>query len=101
MEKVLHLQQQLAANSTGDGQEKTRNWTLRRNLQELFGVLQLPVATDGRSHGGMLEYNPDRLDEYVQALRDAVVRGAHTQDPKRRNMVVDKVMKELSDMDVS
>ncbi|KAF9360318.1 hypothetical protein BGX34_007851 [Mortierella sp. NVP85] len=111
-EKVQQLQQQLAANNAwgssssaqpGDSQEKARNWTLRQNLRDLFGVLQLPVAaTDaqGRNHGDVLEYNPDRLDEYVQALRDTVVRSG-TQDAKRRNLVADRVLKELADMDVS
>ncbi|KAK3814420.1 MAG: hypothetical protein J3Q66DRAFT_389726 [Benniella sp.] len=112
-EKVQQLQQQLAANNAwgssssssaqpGDSQEKARNRTLRQNLRDLFGVLQLPVAaTDaqGRSHGDVLEYNPDRLDEYVQALRDTVVRSG-TQDAKRRNLVADRVLKELADMDV-
>jgi hypothetical protein len=113
-EKVKQLQQQLAANNAwgssssssaqpGDSQEKARNRTLRQNLRDLFAVLQLPVAaTDaqGRGHGDVLEYNPDRLDEYVQALRDTVARSG-TQDAKRRNLVADRVLKELADMDVS
>ncbi|KAG0214987.1 hypothetical protein BGX31_000949 [Mortierella sp. GBA43] len=116
-EKVQQLQQQLANQSGGggggsggsgpqqanDAHEKSRNWTLRQNLREVFGVLQLPVVAGGGGGGGILEYHPERLDEYVQALRDAVVRShpSPAQDSKRRNMVVDKVLRELADMDVS
>ncbi|KAI8606487.1 hypothetical protein EDD21DRAFT_360835 [Dissophora ornata] len=93
------------------GQEKMRNITLRQNLRDLFGFLQVPVvmsggdSTHGGAQNGVLEWSPDKLDEYVQTLRDAVVgqdvsssSGVLARPPldaKRRNMIVDKVLKEM------
>ncbi|KAI1295003.1 hypothetical protein EDD11_008055 [Mortierella claussenii] len=84
-------------------EEKMRNLTLRQNLRDLFGFLQVPVttspATGGDSHSTLqLDWNSEKLDDYVQALRDSVVGpepSRSTLDVKKRDMVVDKVLREI------
>ncbi|ORZ04050.1 hypothetical protein BCR41DRAFT_426079 [Lobosporangium transversale] len=84
-------------------EEKMRNLMLRKNLRDLFGFLQVPVVSTGGEGGEstnvLLEWNPEKLDEYVQALRDSVV-GTEpirsTLDVKRRDIVVDRVLKEIN-----
>ncbi|KAF9116337.1 Protein Jade-1 [Mortierella sp. AM989] len=84
-------------------EEKKRSSTLRQNLKDVFGILQVPVAQS--SIESIVEWNGDKLDDYVQALRDAVV-GAEpvslagtsvrsVLDVKRRDLVVDRVLKEM------
>jgi len=98
-------------------QEKMRNMSLRDNLRDIFGFLQVSVGlpatgTDSRrgSYGGDSnpEWGSERLDDYVQMLRDTIVgaddsASASTSggsrpvlDVKRRDMIVDRVMKEMS-----
>ncbi|KAG0294112.1 hypothetical protein BGZ98_001902, partial [Dissophora globulifera] len=89
------LQQKFDSLQHAHGQEKMRNLTLRQNLRDVFGFLQVPVVGQEA-----VEWNPDRLDEYVQALRNVVVRPDATAtrpplDAKRRNMIVDRVLKEM------
>ncbi|KAF9937675.1 Zinc finger protein zfp-1 [Mortierella alpina] len=90
------------------GEEKMRNLTLRENLKDLFGYLQVPVASPalegmhghgGGESGGRVDWNAIRIDDYVQALRDAVVGPVNASpsavrvlDTKRRDTIVDKVM---------
>ncbi|KAG0254132.1 hypothetical protein DFQ27_007015 [Actinomortierella ambigua] len=63
--------------------------------------------------GGMIEFQPDRLDSYVQALRDSILGPDETkgkqqppstemsksremvQDAKKRNMIIDRVLREV------
>ncbi|KAG0089749.1 Zinc finger protein zfp-1 [Podila epicladia] len=98
-------------------QEKIRNMNLRQNLRDLFAFMQIPVqlaGSDATQPQETLEFNSDKL-EYVQALRDTIV-GPDSQantpastsstgstaprrvglDPKKRDFVVDKVLKELA-----
>lgn len=90
------------------GEEKMRNLTLRENLKDLFGYLQVPVASSaiegmhangGGESGGKMDWNAVRIDDYVQALRDAVVGPVNASpstvrvlDTKRRDTIVDKVL---------
>ncbi|KAF9557457.1 Protein AF-17 [Mortierella alpina] len=90
------------------GEEKMRNLTLRENLKDLFGYLQVPVASPaiegmhangGSESGGRVDWNAVRIDDYVQALRDAVVGPVNASpsavrvlDTKRRDIIVDKVL---------
>ncbi|KAF9955052.1 Protein AF-17 [Mortierella alpina] len=90
------------------GEEKMRNLTLRENLKDLFGYLQVPVASPameslhangGGESVGRVDWNAIRIDDYVQALRDAVVGPVNASpsavrplDTKRRDTIVDKVM---------
>ena len=85
-----------------------RNLTLRENLKDLFGYLQVPVASPameslhangGGESVGRVDWNAIRIDDYVQALRDAVVGPVNASpsavrplDTKRRDTIVDKVM---------
>ncbi|KAI7819272.1 PHD-zinc-finger like domain-containing protein [Gamsiella multidivaricata] len=100
------LQRKFDSLQHAHGQEKMRNLTLRRNLRALFGFLQVPVVLPGVDHTqSVQEFSAEKLDEYVQALRDAVVGpdaptssgmpSRPTVDAKRRNMVVDRVLKEM------
>ncbi|KAF9088466.1 Protein AF-17 [Mortierella sp. AD031] len=95
-------------------QDKMRNLSLRENLRDIFGFLQvsvgLPVNENRRGSVGEanVEWSAERLDEYVQMLRDTLVgtdsassssssSGARPAlDVKRRDMIVDRVMKEIS-----
>ncbi|KAF9360788.1 Protein Jade-1 [Mortierella sp. AD094] len=82
-------------------EEKKRNSALRQNLRDVFGFLQVPV---GQSEG-VVEWNADKLDDYVQALRDTMVGSDSAPlpgtsarpalDVKRRDLVVDRVLKEM------
>ncbi|KAF9582936.1 hypothetical protein BGW38_010561 [Lunasporangiospora selenospora] len=94
-------------------QEKIRNLTLRENLQTLFGYLQVPVAippgTNDYQGSNVFEWKADKLDEYVQALRDTIIGSEsspggpsmpgvtpkHPLDTRRRDMIVDRVMREI------
>ncbi|KAF9320945.1 Zinc finger protein zfp-1 [Podila horticola] len=99
-------------------QEKIRNMNLRQNLRDLFAFMQIPVqlcpGSDMTQPQETIEFNSEKLDEYVQALRDTIV-GPDSQantpastssagstprrvglDPKKRDFVVDKVLKELA-----
>ncbi|KAF9377907.1 Zinc finger protein zfp-1, partial [Podila verticillata] len=100
-------------------EEKIRNMNLRQNLRDLFAFMQIPVqlaGSDMTQPQETLEFNSEKLDEYVQALRDTIV-GPDSQantpastsstgsaasmrrvglDPKKRDFVVDKVLKELA-----
>ncbi|KAK3847481.1 MAG: hypothetical protein J3R72DRAFT_166039 [Linnemannia gamsii] len=93
-------------------QDKMRNLSLRENLREIFGLLQVSVGLPGmenrRSAQGEAEWSSERLDDYVQMLRDTII-GAESNsssslvggsrpamDAKRRDMIVDRVMKEMS-----
>ncbi|KAG0337356.1 Zinc finger protein zfp-1 [Podila humilis] len=130
------------------GQEKMRNMTLRQNLRDLFSYMQIPVTSSSSTSDhhqqhqhieSTFELQGDKLDDYVQALRDMVVgpntdgssngssssssRQASTPastdipssapanssssssssssrrpglDPKKRDFVIDKVLKELA-----
>ncbi|KAG0269603.1 Protein AF-17 [Linnemannia exigua] len=93
-------------------QDKMRNLSLRENLREIFGLLQVSVGLPGmenrRGAQGEAEWSSERLDDYVQMLRDTIVGAESTSssslaggsrpamDAKRRDMIVDRVMKELS-----
>lgn len=92
---------------------------LRQNLRDLFAFMQIPVqlaGSDTTQPQETLEFSSEKLDEYVQALRDTIV-GPESQantpastsstgsaapmrrvglDPKKRDFVVDKVLKELA-----
>ncbi|KAF9190344.1 hypothetical protein BGZ50_000288 [Haplosporangium sp. Z 11] len=90
-------------------EEKMNNMSLRENLREIFGVLQLtvkPFGTDklqGNANDGEVAWNAENLDTYVQALRDAVV-GPETSpslDPKQMGQIVDRVIGELVKPSVS
>ncbi|KAG0005546.1 Protein Jade-1 [Entomortierella chlamydospora] len=84
-------------------EEKKRNSVLRQNLRDVFGFLQVPVGQS--AFDGVVELNADRLDDYVQALRDTMVGSDSAQPPgtsarpaldvKRRDLVVDRVLKEM------
>ncbi|KAF9968549.1 hypothetical protein BGZ70_002453, partial [Mortierella alpina] len=103
------LQHKFSRLQHSHGEEKMRNLTLRENLKDLFGYLQVPVASPaiegvhtngaGESGGGRVDWNTVRIDDYVQALRDAVVGPVNASpspvrvlDTKRRDTIVDKVM---------
>jgi hypothetical protein len=99
-------------------QDKMRNLSLRENLRDIFGFLQVSVGLSGpegrRGSQGEanVEWSAERLDEYVQTLRDTIVGtesggsstasallpvgGRPVLDVKRRDMIVDRVMKEMS-----
>lgn len=99
-------------------QDKMRNLSLRENLRDIFGFLQVSVGLPGpegrRGSQGEAnaEWSAERLDDYVQTLRDTVVGtesggsssssasslggGRSALDVKRRDMIVDRVMKEMS-----
>ncbi|KAF8943702.1 Protein Jade-3 [Haplosporangium gracile] len=99
-------------------QDKMRNLSLRENLRDIFGFLQVSVGLPGlegrRGSQGEanVEWSAERLDDYVQTLRDTVVGtesgassssalllgggGRPALDVKRRDMIVDRVMKEMS-----
>ncbi|KAF9970649.1 nuA3 HAT complex component nto1 [Actinomortierella ambigua] len=123
--------------STSD--EAAKNAVLRQNLIQIFQFLQIAVpapasssspttgtstngtqqngtAMDGTGFGGsMIEFQPDRLDSYVQALRDSILgpddnKGKHpsqtpsavmnkqaemTIDAKKRNIIIDRVLREV------
>ncbi|KAF9439188.1 hypothetical protein BGZ76_009360 [Entomortierella beljakovae] len=84
-------------------EEKKRSSTLRQNLREVFGLLQVPLI---QNTDGTAEVSLDKIDDYVQVLRDTIVgpdstpsTGSSTRsllDVKRRDMVVDRVLKELN-----
>ncbi|KAG0209204.1 hypothetical protein BGX28_010491 [Mortierella sp. GBA30] len=91
-------------------EEKMRNLTLRQNLKDLFGFLQVPVpgvstvaegvqGENSLNNGGRIDWTTERIDDYVQALRDAVVGAENAStvrlDTKRRDVIVDRVMKEI------
>ncbi|KAF9909942.1 Protein Jade-1 [Linnemannia zychae] len=96
-------------------QDKMRNLSLRENLREIFGFLQVSVGLPGMENRrgvqgeANVEWNSERLDDYVQMLRDTIVGDSAsssssslqsgnraTMDVKRRDMIVDRVMKEMS-----
>ncbi|KAF9934911.1 hypothetical protein FBU30_010178 [Linnemannia zychae] len=82
-------------------QDKMRNLSLRENLREIFGFLQVNVGLPGMENrrGSQVEaeWGGERLDDYVQTLRDTIVgtEQRSTLDTKRRDMIVDRVMREM------
>ncbi|KAG0228735.1 hypothetical protein BGW41_003346 [Actinomortierella wolfii] len=131
--------EQTSAPSSAD--EAAKNALLRQNLIQIFSFLQIAIpapssssATTGMGansaqqngasgvngagqSGAMLEFQPDRLDSYVQALRDSLLGPSsdetkgkqHTLQPpsssskpvevaldaKKRNMIIDRVIREV------
>ncbi|GJJ77042.1 hypothetical protein EMPS_09401 [Entomortierella parvispora] len=91
-QKLIDLQRRYDALHDIYGRDKMKNLKMKENLREIFGAFKLPVPTastmrsdlDLESHGhsslavtqqrpGKMEWNPDMLEEYVQALRDMLV----------------------------
>ncbi|KAG0258737.1 hypothetical protein BG011_003109 [Mortierella polycephala] len=90
-------------------EEKMNSASLRENLRDIFGVLQLTVksvGTDepqGDANNDEIAWNTENLDTYVQTLRDAVV-GPETPpslDSKQVGQIVDRVIGELVKPSVS
>ncbi|KAG0225361.1 hypothetical protein BGW42_004471 [Actinomortierella wolfii] len=119
--------------------EAAKNALLRQNLIQIFSFLQIAIPAPSSSSsttgmgansaqqngasgvagqsGAMLEFQPDRLDSYVQALRDSLLGPSsdetkgkqHTLQPpsssskpvevaldaKKRNMIIDRVIREV------